>query len=472
MKKTLKKLVSILVLATITISMFINTSVVAGAVTKYDSKTNISINSTDVTIYAIEDWATEYISIPSNYYQSFQLVVSGAENVYYYVDGYGDINISNKGLITPKVTTYYWYGNYGTTFQDPNQTPTKITNEVEFGESTIIVYADDVKFEVKVNVVDYSYTYSEKIMDDYVSENINSNMTTYEKLDVIAKFVANKNYSPYYSSYAGMIISGGGDCWASTNTIIYMSEKAGLQAWSRNGNRDYGAGSGHMNAMVFDGKDYYEVEAGYSGDAPRYYYVDLRDSIYSYRYDDFDGIQVYQYDGETYPSELTIPSEINEKKVTSIGEYFAYSYGNSNLKKVILPDTLKQISFAAFFYCENLKSITIPKSVVNIESYALGYLSSEDKVEDFTIYGYKNTVAEEYANANGFKFVALDGDILSGDVNNDGIVNVIDATEIQKYLAGIVEFNDFQMKVADYNGDSTVSIIDATNIQKKLAGLI
>ena len=75
-------------------------------------------------------------------------------------------------------------------------------------------------------------------------------------------------------------------------------------------------------------------------------------------------------------------------------------------------------------------------------------------------------------NLTAFDYSDTEEKVLTGDVNNDGIVNVIDATEIQKYLAGLVDFNDTQMKTADYNGDSTVSIIDATDIQKKLAGLI
>lgn len=75
-------------------------------------------------------------------------------------------------------------------------------------------------------------------------------------------------------------------------------------------------------------------------------------------------------------------------------------------------------------------------------------------------------------NLTAFNYSESDETILSGDVNNDGVINVVDATEIQKYLAGLVTFNDTQMKAADYNGDSNVSIIDATNIQKMLAGLI
>lgn len=63
-------------------------------------------------------------------------------------------------------------------------------------------------------------------------------------------------------------------------------------------------------------------------------------------------------------------------------------------------------------------------------------------------------------------------DQLIGDVNNDGIVSIADATTLQKYLANIVDFDDEQLAVADTNGDGSVSIADATQIQKYLAQLI
>ena len=59
-----------------------------------------------------------------------------------------------------------------------------------------------------------------------------------------------------------------------------------------------------------------------------------------------------------------------------------------------------------------------------------------------------------------------------GDVNSDGIVSIADATELQKYLANIIDFDDEQLAVADTNGDGSVSIADATQIQKYLAQLI
>ncbi len=63
-------------------------------------------------------------------------------------------------------------------------------------------------------------------------------------------------------------------------------------------------------------------------------------------------------------------------------------------------------------------------------------------------------------------------DIAKGDVNKDGVVSIVDATEIQKYLSQIVTFDSTQLSVADTNGDGKITIVDATQIQKFLSQII
>lgn len=58
------------------------------------------------------------------------------------------------------------------------------------------------------------------------------------------------------------------------------------------------------------------------------------------------------------------------------------------------------------------------------------------------------------------------------DVNMDGVINVVDATLVQKYIVGFEEFDDYTLKIADTNGNGTISVIDATNIQKKIVNLL
>ena len=93
-------------------------------------------------------------------------------------------------------------------------------------------------------------------------------------------------------------------------------------------------------------------------------------------------------------------------------------YGCSSLTSVTLPDSIKSIRDMAFWGCKSLKSITIPSSVTSIGEYAFGFYENygPKKVDGFTIYGYKNTSAEKYANDNGFTFVAFPAPLrLAGD---------------------------------------------------------
>lgn len=60
---------------------------------------------------------------------------------------------------------------------------------------------------------------------------------------------------------------------------------------------------------------------------------------------------------------------------------------------------------------------------------------------------------------------------ITGDVNGDGKVDITDATLIQKYAAGLTDFDDMTLAAADVNGDGSVNIADATAVQRIAAGL-
>ncbi|MCQ2513930.1 MAG: dockerin type I repeat-containing protein [Ruminococcus sp.] len=94
------------------------------------------------------------------------------------------------------------------------------------------------------------------------------------------------------------------------------------------------------------------------------------------------------------------------------------------------------------------------------------------KVEQYKIYGYSNTVAEQYAEANEIEFVPLEDNRVTGDVNGDGLINVLDVSELQKYIVSLVEFDDAQKKVADVNFDGIINVSDVSDIQKYIVNLI
>lgn len=58
-----------------------------------------------------------------------------------------------------------------------------------------------------------------------------------------------------------------------------------------------------------------------------------------------------------------------------------------------------------------------------------------------------------------------------GDADGDYALTVMDATRVQRWLAGFSRMNALDGFLADVNGNGRVDIIDATLIQRKLAGL-
>ena len=123
-------------------------------------------------------------------------------------------------------------------------------------------------------------------------------------------------------------------------------------------------------------------------------------------------------------------SDINlNEGLETIDEYAFYFAANCN--SIEFPSTLKSIGKSAFlgcpfnaiqlndglssvgekaFYGNNFKSVTIPISVTSIGEKAFGYISDSKTIDGFTIYGYRGTAAETYANENGFTFIPLDSE--------------------------------------------------------------
>ncbi len=70
---------------------------------------------------------------------------------------------------------------------------------------------------------------------------------------------------------------------------------------------------------------------------------------------------------------------------------------------------------------------------------------------------------------------------LKGDIDNNGIVDVIDATDVQKFVVHLTDTNGNEfidinntddMYAADVNGDGIINVVDATLIQKYIVKLI
>lgn len=153
------------------------------------------------------------------------------------------------------------------------------------------------------------------------------------------------------------------------------------------------------------------------------------------------GVKITGYDNQfenwqdTYT--VKIPSEIDGKDVVEIENLGVYNYSgnddmyikviipgsvrvidafafahNDDINEVVIEDGVESIESSAFYNCENLKSVTVPKSVTTMRECGLGLEYEDDDNQDvaidgFVLYGVKGSAAESYAKDNNLKFAEV-----------------------------------------------------------------
>ena len=321
------------------------------------SEKETDVESTEIYLYAMNDTYSSVISMPDTMQTSYQIQTSGKNPVYTVVSGY-TAKVSETGLVTPKMQYV--------TYVDKNGNDVKSQWEYMFGETLISVQDGNSTVYYKFILKDYAEYYAEQKMDIFLKENITAEMSDYKKVETIARWLANNfNYSQYHSGYTGLMLDGGGDCWANTSAVNYMCEKLGLTVYARYAANDPGAGSGHRNSVVIIDGERYLVDCGYTGNAPRHYELSKMDYDYSYEILNDGTLRLYQYEGTD--TNIVVPDTIDGRKVTVLGNStFQYCTQASDIESVTLPDSLTTIEKNAFYNCEKLKSVTIPPNVSSI----------------------------------------------------------------------------------------------------------
>lgn len=174
----------------------------------------------------------------------------------------------------------------------------------------------------------------------------------------------------------------------------------------------------------------YDDDYGTLDDASHCYYKETDGGVKITAYDN-----MYDYDAKTLTAE--IPSKIDGKDVVeleSLGVYNLSSYDddekfikvvipgsvkvirgyalsfNEDIDEVVIEDGVETIEPDAFFGCESLVKVTVPKSVKTMDDCGIG-LEYEDEdsyeesaIEGFVLYGAKGSTAESYAKENNLKF--------------------------------------------------------------------
>lgn len=175
----------------------------------------------------------------------------------------------------------------------------------------------------------------------------------------------------------------------------------------------------------------------------------------------------------------------------------------NNLTQVIIPDNIKSIGNGAFFDCNRLTLVVIPDSVVSIGHNAFSWCENlteimifnpECEIPDYTdtisngynidyeeyfngtIYGYKNSTAQAYAEKYNIKFIAFDDmQKIKGDANNDRVLDVADVVAVASYVGNpdANKLDERCIKSADvHNTGDGLTANDALMIQQYLAKII
>ena len=100
----------------------------------------------------------------------------------------------------------------------------------------------------------------------------------------------------------------------------------------------------------------------------------------------------------------------------------------------------------------------------------------DESINDNIDYCYEVYLIDNYDNS---EFLSTDEvcfysetDFLSGDVNQDGSVNVLDIVSIVGYILGSQEFNETEFYLSDYNQDGFINVLDVVAVvQVILSGL-
>jgi hypothetical protein len=213
---------------------------------------------------------------------------------------------------------------------------------------------------IKFNIVFENSKY-DNMEKEIIAEIITDDMTGKEKVTAIAEYVAKNFDYGNTSSKNAMLDKGYGNCVASTNLIIDLCKQVGIEAKSRSANFGAdGSGAGHVNAVAKVDGTYYILDAGYSGNKPRYYKViEDPEGITAFGIGGSGNAEVIQYDCWGV-EDLVIP------------EYIVNPYTSEQMHVTELGTTdsgYSSLDSRSFFYrgdYSDVKTVTIPASVESI----------------------------------------------------------------------------------------------------------
>lgn len=358
-----------------------------------------------IKLYAVNQNISTYapdFEIPKEYPTSFQIEVPGGGKADYLTLSGNSVQVTNDGLIIPWKHYYESRKDYGSNYDN---------YRYDYGVTEFLVHTETSELKITVELVNYGEVFVNNVMDDYIQENITSDMTTYKKISKISEFAYSyvDDWEIEEEDVTLMMILGKGS--RHLEIIIKMAEKLGYKA-RRCSYSEIGSDSNYYDSvLIFNDSEYYIFTLSYGDDGYiktikeldnlncvsnirgpfAYRFTEIYPTTPSDTAESVKGISITGYYDGYYDKEnssIEIPNTIDGFPVISIGSV----YGFPEVKKVILPDTLIKINdrafegskysevilkdgittigYRSFAAMENLKEIKIPNTVNYIGSDA------------------------------------------------------------------------------------------------------
>lgn len=215
---------------------------------------NAKLNASEIDLYYLDDEDRQYITQPSGHSKSFQFKVSGVpkdEIIRWSIE---------KGK---KANCYRVMDNGNISLSmDPSI----------FDEASDVTVIAKLENGTKLKATIHGYSERgiavKKVFEEFKKKYITSDMTQYEKMETIAKYVEQEyDYVLYQSDWRYMVISGGGDCFSSRYFVKYLCESVGIKALACIG-EDY-----HGQTLVKSDGKMYIVVTGFNEPQPRRYMI-------------------------------------------------------------------------------------------------------------------------------------------------------------------------------------------------------
>lgn len=339
---------------------------------------------------------------------------------------------------------------------------------------------------INAQAADSYDTELQKILDNILTED----MTGAEKVEAITKYVGETySYDAYGQTYDYILKNGGGDCWATTDMIVHLADLAGLRAVYHDASRDPGPalyGTQHICAQILADGNIYLADAGFSDNSDiQYYIISLGNEPYRIQENEDGTVTARTYAG--FDKEVIVPETLGGKTVTKIGnwafqqwqlhdlnrDYFAYlNWEFIKPETVTLPNTITEIGKGAF-YQNDLSKIYLPASLISIDENAfyectnltdIYYSGTEKQWRAISIANGNESLenAVVHYQTSGIQ------EVVTGDVNADGIFSVLDVILLQRWLLAIPDTHLDDWKMADFYEDDKLNVFDLCLMKKEL----